>query len=243
MILGLPLLEFFESGDVVSLARAMSRKGGSTVRATITPTLLTAAGDTTGGTTQATASVAPAANALIIAAIVSNTTAANEPTATGNGLTWVSVATVQFNSNARRLTLLRAMGAAPSAGAITFDFGGQSQASCAWAIIQCAGVNTSGTNGSGAVVQSDTTSQAAGTTVNITLPGAMEHANNIHLAFTALSTQADVTVDPQFTELADVNTSAGALTLNAMWALTELTCDPTYSTATAGAIGIEVKAG
>ena len=41
-----------------------------------------------------------------------------------------------------------------STGAVTFDFGANSQTTCEWVIDEFAGTDTSGTNGSGAIVQS-----------------------------------------------------------------------------------------
>ena len=53
------------------------------------------------------------------------------------------------------LIVFRAMGASPSAGAVTIDFAGDTHLGCAWSIVEFAGVDTGGTNGSAAVVQSN----------------------------------------------------------------------------------------
>jgi hypothetical protein len=108
-------------------------------------------------TSYATASITPTANRLVLAAIVNQrvTAPAPEPTLTGNGLTWVSVATqlypVGTNADRARITVFRALGAAPSAGAVTIDFAGDTQIGAAWSISEFSGVDTGGTNGSAAV--------------------------------------------------------------------------------------------
>jgi hypothetical protein len=125
------------------------------------PSPITATVKTTGrggaGTTHTTASTTPAANTLqlltVANGILSGT--ASTPTVSGNGLTWVQVATLLIGTT-RRLTLFRAMGASPSAGALTISYAGQSQLSAVWSLSQLANVDTSGTNGSGAVVASNT---------------------------------------------------------------------------------------
>src|SRR5688572_21294544 len=77
---------------------------------------LAGSSSTTDATSYATASITPTGNALVIL-VVANTFSSNPPTtptATGNGLTWVQVATeVTANGDAfdnKRLTIFRAMG-------------------------------------------------------------------------------------------------------------------------------------
>jgi hypothetical protein len=77
------------------------------------------------------------------------------PTVAGNGLTWVSVATVDDGDGNQRMTVFRAMGASPSAGQITVTATGLNAPANAIAIC-LSGPETSGTNGSGAVEASDT---------------------------------------------------------------------------------------
>jgi len=79
---------------------------------------------------------------------------AETPTATGHSLTWKQVDSVTAGPvGDRRLTCFRAMGAAPTAGALTLDFGSQMQDLCAWSVFEYDKVDTSGANGAGAVVQ------------------------------------------------------------------------------------------
>lgn len=126
-------------------------------------------------TSQATASITPTSNYLILLSVTSRTAISanpNQPTATGNGLTWVVINSVIWDSTSssrKRLTLLRAMGASPSTGAITIDFGGQNQTDINWSVDQVSGIDISGTNGSGAVVQSATNKDESGTAATLTV--------------------------------------------------------------------------
>ena len=148
----------------------------------ITATNLTTAGDGTDLASYATASVTPASNNLVLVWAYSIAAAAAvTPTMTGNGLTWVQVASIDDAGNGtglRRITLFRAMGAAPTAGGITISFGTQTQTGCAWSVAQYTGMDTTGTNGSGAIVQSATNFVATtATSVTVTL-AAFASVNN-----------------------------------------------------------------
>ena len=103
----------------------------------------------------------PRPNSLVLA-IVENylsTGGAVLPTFSGNGLTWVQVATQLFTiGNKLRITVFRAMGSAPTSTTSIADFGATAQTACGIRIVEVLGVDTSGTNGSGAVVQSATNS-------------------------------------------------------------------------------------
>lgn len=204
-------------------------------------TLLSAGSQTSpDATTYVTASVSPGANRLVTAVIQTAAGAGPvAPTATGNGLTWVQERTQTFST--RRLTALRAMGT-PSAGAITFDFAGQTQTSGIWQIIECSNVDTGGTNGSEAIPQSASTSVAASTTFTATLPGALAGATSRLLCFAGLDIASTVTPDADLVEINDANVAAGASTLESQGALNQTACTPTFSSANAGGIVLEVKA-
>ena len=123
----------------------------------VSATNLTAGNDAgVGGTSFTTASISPSSNTLIQASVITRTSAndPNHATITGNGLTWVEVLSVNFDNSGsqKRLTVLRALGTA-SAGTCVIDFAAQSQTDCVWVIDQLATTDTSGTNGSGAIVQ------------------------------------------------------------------------------------------
>lgn len=152
-------------------------------------TLLTNGGSTTDGQTYNSASITPPGNELILAffanARFSPPVAA--VTAAGNGLTWVEVATVAFSDDTDslyRLTCFRAMGASPSAGAVTFSVAGTSNNQGIWSIMSLSGVDTSGTNGSGAIVQSVTNRarDASPNNITVTLAALGDAVNNAVVA-------------------------------------------------------------
>lgn len=118
----------------------------------VTSAHLTTGSSTTNASSYATASITPAANRLVLLATLVSVGASPTPTitVTGNGLTWVQVDTTV--AAARTVVVFRAMGASPTAGAVTIA--GTSLTSCLWSIVQFDGVDTSGTNGSGAIAQS-----------------------------------------------------------------------------------------
>lgn len=151
------------AGDLVKVV--VQANGQTTIvdnNVLVSATNLTTGADLDGGTSSTTASVSPTGNKLLLLSVASRTIITvdpNEPTITGNGLTWVSIGTTVYDNTSasrRRITLFRAMGASPSAGTIAIDFGGQAQTSVIWSLNQFTNADTSGTNGSGAIVQTVT---------------------------------------------------------------------------------------
>lgn len=127
----------------------------------------------------------------------------NTPTVTGGGLTWEVVATA-LTSNQRRATLFRAMGTG-SSGALTIDFAGQSQVRAGWSWSEATDVDTSGTNGSGAIVQSATGVVDGTTTTGVTVTlGAFSSANNATYGCIRFGTitAGTLTAGSGFTEIA-----------------------------------------
>lgn len=171
----------------------------------VSASLLTAGGSAVSATSFNTASVSPTANDLILLWVVSS---ANLPTSvTGNGLTWVQITS---QTTVDKSAVYRTMGAAPSAGAITIDFGANSQAEIDWVVVDYSGTNTSGTNGSGAIVQSAINSSAtAVTSLTVTLPSAIGTGNAVAVAFGHGSTDAQ-TAGGSYTKLGE-NAAGGIL--------------------------------
>jgi hypothetical protein len=146
---------------------------------------ITSGRDTDGNSTATTASVTPVANRLYLLTVTSRTnitTDPNIPTVTGNSLTWVSINSVVYDTTGasrRRVTLFRALGASPSSGTISVDFGGQNQTHVSWVLDECTGMDTSGTDGSGAIVQSATNKDETGTNTTFTVTlSAFSDSNN-----------------------------------------------------------------
>ncbi len=203
-------------------------------------TLLTS-GSGTAALTAVTASVSPAGNAVVYAVFQSSLASEpDSPTVAGNGLTWVQEEAVSWhNEGDRRMTVFRAMGAAPTPDTITATWL-ESQTSFLWQVVQCTGVDTGGTSGSSATAQSVTTTVTAQVTLTNTL-AALGGASNAHLAFTGLQINSTVNPDPDFAELADVAIGTGAQTLESEWAINQTAVTPTFASANAGCISLEVK--
>jgi hypothetical protein len=193
-----------------------------------------------------TASVSPTANNLILLTVVnrSGDSVNTVPTATGNGLTWVQVNSVAYDaggSSRRTLTVLRAMGASPSSGAITIAFAGVTQTDCLWSVDQFSGIDTSGTNGSGAIVQSNTVIDPNGGTVTVTL-AAFGSADNATFGAFGDSSTTLWTQGSGFTALGS-KASTNNTTIFTEWkAPNDTSVDASGFASDAGGIGIEIKA-
>lgn len=218
----------------------------------IAATALVGNADAANATSYATASITPTANRLVLAAIGSSqggSGATAVPTLSGNGVTWVQVATVQSGdaSTGRRVTLFRARHASPSAGAVTIDFGGVAQTRCAWSIVEWSDIDTSGTNGSGAIVQAVTAFALTGTAGTATLAAFGDATNNA--AYSAITTSGGasnpITPEGGYTELHQVQPTAEAQRLETMWQLggADLTPAPSWAVSLEWAqIAVEIKA-
>lgn len=215
-------------------------------RATIVPTVATSGTSSTDGTSVSTSSYTPPADTPLYARVIYARTAAvgPAPTASGNGLTWVEVETVTYGASLQHgMTVFRALGAAPAAGALTFDFGAESYGSFQWDVIACADADATGSEGSGATVQAAGNTAASGVlAINGTL-AELEHENNVHLAFVGVRGNVAVTEDADFASLVEQSGTDLAATSEAEWAANETVCSPTLSSSFgAGIISIEVKA-
>jgi len=217
----------------------------------IVVTSLTNGTDTDGNSTSTTASITIPANCLATLRVNSRTGITadpNQPTATSTGATWVAINSVVYDSTSssrKRLTVLRTMVASNQTGAITIDFGGQNQTDVEWSVETTdATVDTGGTNGSGAVVQSATNTDADGGACTVTL-AAFGSTNNATMGFFANdSGTGTMTVGSGFAAL---GVNAGAtLTGGTEWKNSnDTSVDATFDAvvgATTGGIAIEVKA-
>jgi hypothetical protein len=153
----------------------------------VTGAVLTEGAATGAITAQATASVTPAANKLELLTVVTATVggAATPSSVTGNGLNWVLVNDATFGNV--RCTVYRSMGASPSAGALTINYG-VAQTNVLWQLAEFSNVNTTGADGAGAVVQS-AIGQANSPNVTATLGANPSPANAVsgHLSHNSTS--------------------------------------------------------
>ncbi len=218
--------------------------GGVLARTAIVPTHLTTGENTTDQASYATASISPAGNTLVLLWVAQTATTANGPTSvTGNGLTYTEVARAQ--AAATTIVLYRAMAAAPSSGAVTINFNaGDTTTGAAWSAVQYAGVNTTGTHGSGAIVQNVASSAGASVGQTITLAAAFEDVNNLH-AYGIVHLANEVTTPGTgFTERGDAAHATPALAIETADKPNDTTADVTWTTSSASRwVAVEVKAG
>ena len=176
-----------------------------------------------------------------------NTTAVSPaPTVTGGGMAgWALVATVAFDGVGtphKRLSVFRALSPSPGSGTVKITFAGV-QANCQWIVSQWQGVETGGTNGSGAIAQAGSArgDNVSGLTVAL---GAFADPNDVaYGVFGVRNSAASITPGAGFTEIAkpasgetppsalEAERSAGDNTIDARW--TKLN---------GGALGIEIRA-
>ena len=214
----------------------------------ITATHLATAGDTTNraaGNNYATASITPTANRLVLVGVVLShaSEVPNTPTLSGNGLTWVledSQAFFTVGTPLKKLFVFRAMGASPTAGAISISWATQTMTGAAWTVFELAGVDTTGANGAGAILES--------------VPGASDSADPFSITLTvsgaatvgvfATNQTSNITPGTGFTELGEANHSAPTTAIfSEFQAAADLTVDVDFTAAIACAgVAIAVKA-
>lgn len=144
-------------------------------------TNLTFGSDTDGNASATTASVTLLANRLHLLTVTSfesDGSTSEIPTCTG----WELVETNEYFTSAGvlyfRVTVLRRMPGSDTTAAQTIDFNSVSQVEVNWSIDQSdANVDTTGTNGSGAIVQTAENSATSTTTITATL-GAFGSTDN-----------------------------------------------------------------
>lgn len=181
----------------------------------VTATLLTTGHDTTDQASYAGASITTAASRLTLLAVHNPKGTPTTPTVIDSNRTWAQVDTVAFNSAAspaKRVTVFRCL--VTATGSFTIDFGGVSQNGCLWNVVEFPGVDTSGSNGSGAIVQhvTGTADSAAGLTITLSAFGSANNAT--YGAFGNLGTTA-ITAGSGFTSIDETGDSTPNIRLMA----------------------------
>ncbi len=211
----------------------------------ITVTALAGAGDTANTTSHTTASQTPSANKLILGFVQTSVASAPTSTLSGNGLTWDEVGNVLHSNGFRRMTVFRAMGT-PSAGAVTITHA-ISTTGCNWSFMELDGIDTSGTNGSGAIVANSFTSDGPTGTVtsaSLTMP-ALGASDNVTVAGFSITDVGAITQTWSATEVHEVSYSAPATALETDYKVPgSTTLSWSWSVAALWmAAGVEIKAG
>lgn len=204
-----------------------------------------------------TASIAPSTNALVLVAVAANRGDSidyDAPSLSGCGLTWVEVASLRYDTagtGRHGVSILRGMGT-PSSGAITITFGA-SHRCCVWSIAEFTGVDTGGSNGSAAIVQSATNKDESGTTsyASATL-AAFGDAGNATYAAVGSGGYVHMNAGTGFTELGETTATAPYLGLGTEYKLSNDTSpdaqwvnpgdDTTPYNTGWGIVAVEIKA-
>ncbi|HZN82827.1 MAG TPA: invasin domain 3-containing protein, partial [Mycobacterium sp.] len=219
------------------------------VSASVVHTLLTAGTNPANQNVYTTASISPAANALITVAVTSRNAlgVSPSPVLTGGGMTtWTEVGSAIFDTRTtplRRVTIYRAMSASPGSGPLTITFAaGQSNAQ--WIVSQWTGVDASGTNGSGAILQVGSTNGDAVTGLNVAL-NPFEHVNNV--AYGAFAVTRNVAVIDPGAGFAEISEQTSGETtpgdLQTEWRVNDNTVDATWGSLSSNgaAVALEIK--
>lgn len=164
-------------------------------------------GSNTDATSYATGSVTLTANRLYLISVSNRKTGSSPDTPTITG--WTQVATQLNVAPNERCTVLRQLPGSDSTGTHTIDFGGATQLNCQWAIIEITGHDTSGTNGSGAIVQSKSGQADVTSSFSLTFDAAFgDSTNNATfgaIACNAVSADTFITPDVNMTELTEIS--------------------------------------
>jgi hypothetical protein len=212
--------------------------------------------DRANGNVYTVPSSSPVANTLILLAVgarLSATAAINTPTVSGFGATWVLVDSYNgFEGSTRsRIWLFRTMLGTGQTGTVTINpaNGTTAWSGCGASLKEFTGVDTSGTNGSGAVVQSVTGAgpTADSGTISLTL-AAFGSSNNRPYMLGGVRDNA-VTFAPEtnWTEIHEAQPGNGNFAIATAWRsdATDTTPSMSFSGASSdpsGGLAIEIKA-
>lgn len=199
--------------------------------------------DETDLSTYLTPSIAFLANRLYIFTFGSHGPGPTTVTATGTGLTIPSIATDTV-SGIKRLTVFRAMPTSDTTTTVSFaSLGPQVQSHGFWSIEEYDGMDTSGTNGEGAIVQSGTITTTGASSLTVTL-AAFGNANNAAFGAFLKAANENMTEGAGFTPLAEVTGAASPTTsILTEHKINDNTVDCSWaSSGTAIGIAVEIKA-
>lgn len=177
-------------------------------------TILDAGSSTTNSSSYSTASNSPTANRLQLLVIRNYGATGLVPSSvSGCSLTWELITSQSFNGGVGMLSVWRALGT-PTTGSLTISFSSsQNGIIISWS--EAANVDLTGSNGSGAIVQSVSNTGTAATSISATLAAFGSSENR---PFAAVTTSNTRTITPQtsWSELSETS-SAEDLTLEAQW--------------------------
>jgi hypothetical protein len=210
------------------------------------PTLLTSGSSTTDQSSYTTASVTAHANKLILVCVAGRPDDNSSQAVTVSGLsaTWAQVALADSGAFGRFAACYRTMVSSDQTGTITLNYN-ETQLTATWAVTEWSGVDLSGTNGSGAIVQAVTNNATSATSLTVTLAGFSSSVNRPYAFFrysgsTGTSSEAGWTSLPS--DITDAENSSGVL---GEWRNDTSDTTPSASSSASGAwagIAIEIRA-
>ena len=167
------------------------------VQAAMTVTELLAEANSTDGTSIAsTGTFSVGNNALGLCGVLSTAASAPAlvPTLTGGSATWTQAATVTLNTS-WTLTLFRALGTGAAAAVVTADYAGSTATAAVFNCMQVTNPDLSGTNGSGAIAQTQTQAPGSTTACGQAFSNALGGATQTVLQFGVISATRTWTPD------------------------------------------------
>jgi hypothetical protein len=167
--------------------------------------LLTSGNSTADSNSYATASISPPGSELNLLFVVNGRASggnADPPNSvTGACTTWTLVDSQCRQSGSLRCTaIFRCLEASPGTSAVTIGYP-NTQTSAEWAFVHCEGTTTSGTNGSGAIVQVVKDAPAGITNTPTLTLAAFADTDNAVIAVFAIGQNDTMTHEAGFTEL------------------------------------------
>lgn len=167
---------------------------------TVSTNRLTMSGSTTNALSYNTASITPSGKPLIVLVSINGY---NHATCSGCNLTFTEKGFVEHYNNVGALTVLEGIGSSPTAGALTFYFGGESQTVCRWIVVELSGTDAS----SGSCVRQTSSGHAASDASGYTCPALLTFGspNNAAVGCFANESGSGITLNPQgfFTEVGE----------------------------------------
>lgn len=183
----------------------------------VSATQLTAGGTTTDGNSFTTASITPTANRLITVVIgLQGSTGTPALSVSGCGLTWVQVDNNPLASSTRATAIFRAMGASPTTGALTISTT-NNVTNIFWGVAEWTGMDTSGTNGSGAIGVTGNNTVSAATSIS---QAWSPTAGSAGLAVLDIAVQVNPSAGTGWTALSQQNQPTQANGFLSMWSST-----------------------
>ncbi len=221
--------------------------GGGGGSGTISQQLLTSGSSGVNQRVYTTASIAPAANALVTVAIrMRRSSGALTPTLSGGGMTsWTEIAHVDYDpvgAPTSRVIVFRAMSGAPASGPLAITFA-NSISNVEWAVSQWTGVDPSGTNGTGAIAQTGSARGDGVGSLSTALAG-LGNANDVAFAAMGASTAAPAVMPGSgFTEIVELGSGESTLLETESAVGLNAVAASLSKSANAGLLAIELTAG